>query len=146
MIFRKNKRPLIPSRNPKVDGISLSPSRARQILQIHRETRKQPHECLERGNVALRSGLYKLISWPPRGDLHYRHQNGKVCCKYCDLNRESNIHSAPSSRSRVFAPAPSASPYSLYNDKYILFPTHNLRRACMRKLLKVCQQFQINVA
>ena len=32
-----------------------SPSRARQILQIHRETRKQPHECPER----LRSGLYK---------------------------------------------------------------------------------------
>ena len=42
------KRFPIPSQNPKADGISLSPSRATQILQIHRETRKQPHKCPER--------------------------------------------------------------------------------------------------
>ena len=56
---------------PHPDGWNplLSPSRARNILQIHRERRKQPHECPERGNVARRSGLYKMTSWAPRGAL-----------------------------------------------------------------------------
>ena len=90
MIFRKNKRPLIPSRNPKVDGISPSASRARQILQIHRETRKQPHECSERNNVAVRSGLYKLISWAPKETLHSRHQNGKDLL-YRNFHRKLNM-------------------------------------------------------
>ena len=65
--------PPIASRNPETDGIPLL-SHTTNILQIHRETTMQPHECPERGNVALRSGLYKMTSWAPRGPLHSRHQ------------------------------------------------------------------------
>ena len=46
---------------------SHSPSKATNILQIHRETRKQPHECPERGNVALCSDLYKIDILAPQG-------------------------------------------------------------------------------
>ena len=46
-----------------------SSSRARQILQIHRETRKQPHNFPERGNVALCLGLYKIDILGPQGSL-----------------------------------------------------------------------------
>ena len=85
---------------------SLSPSHATNTLQIHRETRKQPHKCPERGNVALRLGLYKMTSWPPRGSfiLGIKMERSVV------LQPQKGIgQSAPSSRSRTFAPAPSAS-------------------------------------
>ena len=99
----QRKRLPVPSRNPKVDGISLSPSRARKILQIHRETRKQPHECPERSSVAHRSGLYKLTSWAPRGALCYGHQIERSASSQPQQEIE---HSAPGSRSRAFALAP----------------------------------------
>ena len=101
----QRKRLPVPSRNPKVDGISLSPSRARKILQIHRETRKQPHECPERSSVAHRSGLYKLTSWAPRGALCYGHQIERSASSQPQQEIE---HSAPRSRSRTVAPASSA--------------------------------------
>lgn len=75
---------------PHPDGWNplLSPSRARNILQIHRETRKQPHECPERGNVARRSGLYKMTSWAPRGALIIAFRNGKSLSR---LRQGSNM-------------------------------------------------------
>ena len=74
---------------PHPDGWNplLSPSRARNILQIHRETRKQPHECPERGNVACRSGLYKMTSWAPRGALII----GIKMERFLNIDRETNI-------------------------------------------------------
>ena len=73
--------PPIHSRDPKTDGIPFPP-RAKQtyILQIHHETRNQPHGCPDCGIVALHSGLYQMASWSPRRALHSRHQNRKVCC------------------------------------------------------------------
>ena len=122
--------PPIPSRNPKVDGISLSLLRARQILQIHQETRKQPHECPERGSVAHRSVLYKLTSWATRGALCYGHQNGKVCCIATSIENQTYI--VP----RAFAfgrsvPAPSALPYpSFTRSTVILYTVDSTHTLC----------------
>ena len=61
------------------------PSRARQILQCHWETRKQPHERPEQ----LRSGLYKWHPGPPGGPFVIGPEMEKVC--YRNLDREMNI-------------------------------------------------------
>ena len=45
------------------------------------ETRKQPHGCPER----LHYRVFIMTSWAPRGNLHYRHQNGKgLLCRNLD--------------------------------------------------------------
>ena len=103
----RGKRLPISSQNPKVDGISLSPSRTRQILQIHRETRKQPHECPERGSVAHRSGLNKWHPGPSGSGGPFV-MSIKMERSVVSQPRHWIKHSAPSSRSRTFAPAPSA--------------------------------------
>merc|ERR1711966_619463 len=78
----------------------FSPSCAIQILQIHRETRKQPQEC---PNGCVR--VFIMTSWAPRGALHYRHQNGKGLLSQ---PRQGFEHGSSIFRSRTFASAPSA--------------------------------------
>ena len=76
--------------------------------------KKQPHECPERGNEALCSGLYKITSWAPRGPLH---SIGIKMERSTVLQPQQGIkHNAPSSRSWTFPPAP-----NVFGGKYTSF-------------------------
>ena len=79
-------------------GYPSPPSLARQILQIHREKRKQPHECPERGSVAHQSGLYKWHLGPPGAPFV---MGIKMERSAVSQPQQGIKHSALSSRSRT---------------------------------------------
>ena len=106
-----------PSRNSKVNGISLSPL-ARKTSAADPSRNKKAAARVPR-TIAL--GLYNDIMPPQgRGALHYRHQNGKRSAVL--QPRQGTEHGASSSHARAFAPALSSidpSEVPQINDKLI---------------------------
>ena len=72
--------------NPKADVTLPTPPCAQQAYCRSIEKQESP----ERGNVALRSGLYKVTFWVPREAFILALQNGKSLL-YCRFNRKLNI-------------------------------------------------------